>query len=72
MFISVRNSPLTAPVFTSNEASWAEIRDEQGYLVLAIIFPLGKQTCLVLDHRSPDFEETIRGFGIPQHVNLPS
>lgn len=64
MYISVRDTPLAPPIFSSNQASWAEIRDEDGFLVLLLLFPPGKATVMVIDRKDPDFETTIRNFSI--------
>ena len=65
MHLIVRESAIRPPIFTSNTASWAEIRDEEGNLVLAIIFPPGKSTVLVMSRKDQDFVQTVTNFGIP-------
>ncbi len=64
MNITVRKNAFSEPMLSTNEATWAEIRDEQGWLILVIIFPPGKATCLVIDKQDPEFAETVKNFGI--------
>ena len=64
MYICVRNNALQPPVFVSNEATWTEVRDESGSLVLILLFLPGKATCMVVDREDSNFAEVVKGFGV--------
>ncbi len=67
MEITVRKNALSEPMLVSSEATWVEIRDEQGWLVFLILFPPGKATCLTINKGDPEFAEIIKEFGVELH-----
>lgn len=64
MQLVVKKNPLSEPLLSTNEATWLEIRDEQGWLVLMILFPPGGDSCLVIDKQDPAFRETVENFKV--------
>lgn len=75
MHLCVYNLPLRPPIFTCSNANWVEIRDDEGYLVLATIFLPGRKDFLMITSKDPDFHEVISNFEIPYHrkeLCLPS
>lgn len=64
MQIIVRDNPLRPPLFRSSDASWLEIRDDQGFLVVLVIFPPGKIDTMVIDRKDPEFETVVRNFNV--------
>lgn len=65
MTLSVRRSPFEPPLLLTTEATWLDIRDDQGYLIFMTIFMPGGTSFLTSGKNDPDFEETAKNFQIP-------
>jgi hypothetical protein len=63
MQLTVRRSPLEAPLLDSRDAHTAELRDEGGRLLAVLLFPPGKQTFLFSHQQEPGFEAFAQGLG---------
>lgn len=71
MEIVIRDNPLRAPLFRSNKATWAEIRDQSGAAVFVVIFPPGGSTFITVTKNDPEFDQMLREFGI-KPIDPPS
>jgi hypothetical protein len=68
MIATVRRSPIHPPLLETSEASWIDIRDDQGYLVFFVIFMPGGTAFLTCSKEDQDFEATAKNFQIPLFV----
>lgn len=69
MILSVRSSPLLPPLLETKEASWVDIRDDQGHLIFIMIFMPGGTSFLTCSKNDPDFNDTAKNFQIPLFVD---
>jgi hypothetical protein len=65
MIVSVKASPTQPPLFETREATWLDVRDDQGHLVFFIIFMPGGQAFLTCSKADADFASTAENFKIP-------
>ena len=68
MILSVRKSPLQEPLLVTQDASWLDIRDDEGHLIMFIIFPPGKKTFITCTKGDSDFDDTAKSFSIPLKI----
>ena len=71
MTVVVRENALTKPLLVTDKATWLEVRDPDGWLVFFVIFPPGQTHAVVIDRKHPEFEDTIKHFGVPLQATLP-
>jgi hypothetical protein len=67
MRFTVRSSPTQPPLLDTNDATWAEIRDPAGYLVMMAIFMPDGSSFLISTKNDQDFETVASNFNIPLH-----
>ncbi len=65
MTVTVRSSPVRPPLLETAEATWIDIRDRDGFLVMMIIFMPDNESFITSSRKDPDFEDTARNFEIP-------
>jgi hypothetical protein len=49
----------------TKEATWIDIRDDQGHLIYILVFMPGGTAFITSNRNDPDFEETAKNFHIP-------
>ena len=69
MTITVRSSPIRPPLLETNEATWVDIRDRSGFLVMIIMFMPDGESFIVSSKKDADFAETAQNFDIPLKID---
>lgn len=68
MIVTAREGKLDRPVFSSNEVTQLEVRDNDGYLVMFTRFLPDGNTILISKKGEEDFEWNAENHRIPMHV----
>jgi hypothetical protein len=69
MTVTVRSSPARPPLLKTEEATWLDIRDRSGFLVMMIFFMPDGESFLTSSKKDADFEDTARNFEIPLKID---
>lgn len=65
MELTVRESPAGPPLLETDKATWIELRDKEGFLVVLTLIMPDRQSFLITTRQDADFAETASNFGIP-------
>ena len=67
MTLTVNASPFSPPLLKTTEATWVDIRDREGFLVMMIFFMPGGESFLISSKKDDDFKSVAENFKIPLH-----